>query len=193
MNKKYKIIIFIVVIAMILIGSYLILLKPDIGTGEIIPPKTQNLKNSVDLYKPEEGTITITSPITDEDDIIMINKNLKIAIDAVEDQYEIPYEDPADIPTEKENRQFTSTYKFYAKDEYKLIWNVVTFNSTWYQLYKQADFTIIIPEGYNVSTINTNSPYKPTKELKDNRWHIGIQSLPNQHLKIGITYIKQTS
>lgn len=191
MKNQTKIIAIIITVIILISAWIFVFTQPK----KIVPPEIQHLKIDIDFYNPAEGNITVTSPLPDADDNIennMIKKNLKYANSILGNQYYIPYPYKYEIPTKKEQGQFTSTYKFFALDEFKHIWGISTFNSTGLLLYKQADIKIILPVGYNISEINTNTPYQPTKIQKDNRWNIGIKTLENQYLKIGITYFKES-
>lgn len=189
MRRRGKVIIILLVAMYIVVGIYGFITQVE----PIRPPETLKSEIVIDLQCPYEGVIHITNS---EDKISRIDYDVVIGSnrDAWEilDQYCIPYKDPYSIKPNREKGKVTVSLNFVAENKYEFVWPVCTFNSTWVQMWQGADFTVILPEGYEIVDIATeNAVKKPKRRFVDDRWEIETKTLENSEFQIEITYKKE--
>ena len=189
MRRRGKVIIILLVAMYIVVGIYGFITQVE----PIRPPETLKSEIVIDLQYPYEGVIHITNS---EDKISRIDYDVVIGSnrDAWEilDQYCIPYKDPYSIKPNREKGKVTVSLNFVAENKYEFVWPVCTFNSTWVQMWQGADFTVILPEGYEIEDITTkNAVKKPKRRFVDDRWEIETKTLENSEFQIEITYKKE--
>lgn len=189
MKRRSKVIIVVLLAMYIAIGAYGFMTQVE----PIKSPETLESEILIDLKFPDEGTIHITYPedkVSTDDFHVFVGAN-KDACDIL-DQYYMPYEeDPFSVKPLREDGKVTVSLDFFAENKYEFVWPVCIFNSTWVQMWKGADFTIILPEGYEIVDITTkNAAEEPKKTFEDDRWKISTKTIKNSEFQIGITYKK---
>ncbi len=190
MEKKIKIGLTFLIICVILVS--LLVLYLNRSDQRIKPPDTLHVEIIVDLKSPDEGTIHITCPenkvSTDDYDVVVgANRNAWEILD----QYSIPYKNPNSIKPLREGGKVTASLDFFVDNKYEFAWPVCTFKSTWSQMWMGADFTVILPEDYEIVNITTRNVVEgPTKTFEDERWRITTKTLDNSEFHIEITYEK---
>jgi hypothetical protein len=189
MKRNGKVIVVVLLAMYIAVGVYGFMTQVE----PIKPPETLESEILIDLKSPDEGTIHITYPedkVRTDDFHVFVGANS----DACEilDQYYIPYEDPTTVKPLRQNGKVTVSLDFFAENKYKFVWPVCTFNSTFLSFYQVADFTVILPEGYEIEDITTkNAVKKPKRRFVDDRWEIETKTLENSEFQIEITYKKE--
>ena len=190
MKKKSKVIITALLAIYIFIGVCGFMTQ----VGPIKPPETLESEIVIDLESPDKGIIYVTYPenVVSKDDFDVFAIANSNACDVL-NQYYIPfYEDPFSIKPLREDGKVTVALDFFAENKYEFVWPVCTFNSTFLSFYQVADFTVILPEGYEIVDIATeNAVKKPKRRFVDDRWEIETKTLENSEFQIEITYKKE--
>ena len=190
MKRKSKVIIGLLLVIYVGIGTYAFMtqVKP------IDPPDTVQLEILIDLKSPDEGIIHITYPeeeVGTEDLDVFVRAN-RDAGEILNQYYIRCVEDPFSVKSLREDGKATISLDFAAQNKYEFVWPVCTFNSTWVQMWQGADFTVILPEGYEIVDIATeNAVKKPKRRFVDDRWEIETKTLENSEFQIEITYKKE--
>ena len=189
MKRRSKLIVAVLLAMYLAVGVYGFMTQVE----PIKPPETLDSEILIDLKSPDEGMIHITYPedkVRTDDFHVFVGANS----DACEilDQYYIPYEDPNTVKPLRQNGKVTVSLDFFAENKYEFVWHICTFNSTWVQMWKGADFTVILPKGYEIVDIATeNAVKKPKRRFVDDRWEIETKTLENSEFQIEITYKKE--
>jgi hypothetical protein len=189
MKRKSKVIIGLLLVIYVGIGTYAFMtqVKP------IEPPDTVQLEILIDLKSPDEGIIYITYPeeeVGTEDLDVFVRAN-RDAGEILNQYYIRCVEDPFSVKPLREEGKATISLDFAAQNKYAFVWPICTFNSTWVQMWQGADFTVILPEGYEIVDITTeNAVKKPKRRFEDDRWEIKTKTLENSEFQIEITYKK---
>ena len=189
MKTKNKIIIITLLAIYALIGSYIFITQIE----SVNPPEPFEYSVIIDLEKPDGGTITFIVPhgeIATQTDREILSRFGAIGNDILEDQY-LLIKSPANEITQKDSEGHIQI-EFIAENKYEFAWPVCTFNSTFLSFYQVADFTVILPEGYEIVDIATeNAVKKPKRRFVDDRWEIETKTLENSEFQIEITYKKE--
>jgi hypothetical protein len=190
MKRKNKIITMVLLAMFIAVGIYGFVTQVE----PIKPPETLESNILIDLKSPDEGVIYVTYPgnKVSKDDFQVFVVASSDACDIL-DQYYIPCEeDPFSVKPFRKSGKVTVSFDFFAENKYEFVWPLCTFNSTWVQMWQGADFTVILPEGYEIVDIATeNAEKKPKKRFVDDRWEIETKTLENSEFRIEITYKKE--
>ncbi len=188
MEKKIKIGLAFLVVCTVLVS--LTVLYNYFNQG-MEPPDTIHVDVLVDLKSPNDGTIYVTCPeneVSKDDFDVFAGANSKAC--EILDQYYIPWEeDPFSVKPLREDGNVTVSLDFFAENKSEFVGPVCTFNSTFLSFYQVADFTVILPEGYEIVDIATeNAVKKPKRRFVDDRWEIETKTLENSEFQIRITY-----
>ena len=189
MKKRSKVIVAILLAMYIAVGIYGFMTQVE----PVEPPETLTSKIVVDLKSPNEGTIYIQYPedkVSEDDFAVFVGANSD-ACDILAQYYILWEDDPYSVKPLRKSGKVTVALDFFAENKYEFAWPVCTFNSTWVQMWQEADFTVILPEGYEIVDIATeNAVKKPKKRFVDDRWEIETKTLENSEFQIEITYKK---
>jgi hypothetical protein len=190
MKRKSKVIITVLLAMYIGVGVYGFMTQVE----PIKLPETLDTDILIDLIFPDEGVIYVSYPENrvSKDDFQVFVGASSDACDIL-DQYYIPCEeDPSSVKPLRKSGKVTVSFDFFAVNKYEFVWPVCTFNSTWVQMWQGADFTVILPEGYEIVDITTkNAVKKPKRRFVDDRWEIETKTLENSEFQIEITYKKE--
>jgi len=188
MKTKNKIIIITLLAIYVVVGFYGFTTQIE----PINPPEPIEYSIIIDLEKPDGGNITFILPhgeiatLTEEE---IFSRFGAIGNDILENQYFL-INCPSNKIVQKESKG-NIQIGFMAKNKYEFAWPICTFNSTFLSFYQVVDFTIILPEGYEIVDITTkNAAKEPKKTFEDNRWKITTKTIENSEFQIGITYKK---
>lgn len=165
MEKKIKIGIVLLIICIISVSFVILYLNRG---PRINPPETLKFDILIDLESPDAGTIYTIYPenkVSRDDIDIVVSANH----DAWEilEQYSIPYKDPYSIKPLRKGGKVTVPLDFVADNKSEFVGPVYVFKSTsWIPFYEEADVTIILPKGYELTDKTSSRPHV----FEDGRW-----------------------
>lgn len=165
MEKKIKIGIIFLIICIIFVS--LIMLYLNRGS-RINSPETLKSEILIDLKTPDEGTINMIYP---EDKVSRYDYDLVTGASRnaweILDQYSIPYKNPDSIKPLRKGGKVTVSLDFVADNKSEFVGPVYVFKSTsWIPFYEEADVTIILPKGYELTDKTSSRPHV----FEDGRW-----------------------
>ena len=154
------------------------------------PPEATEYAIVVDLRDADHGTIHFIVP---EDEIVdpspdnLYSRFGAVGHDILEDQYMLIHSPANSIEQEGPNTHIQ--IEFVAEDKYVFSWPVRTFTTRFLSFYQIVDFTVVLPEGCEITDVTiTNEAEEPVQATENNRRKLLTKTKENETFQLELTY-----